>query len=111
MVIQEAFHYGRPVICTGLGGMGEKVRDGIDGLHFKPSDAADLALVMERAVTEDNLWQRLITGIKHPPSNAEIVDLHLSVFKAADATGSPVDRELATGLQVWKGEGTYRGGA
>jgi glycosyltransferase involved in cell wall biosynthesis len=99
MVIQEAFHYGRPVICAGLGGMAEKVRDGIDGLHFKPSDAADLALVMERAVTEDNLWQRLVTGIKHPPSKAEIVDLHLTAFKAADATGSTVHRELATGVR------------
>jgi glycosyltransferase involved in cell wall biosynthesis len=99
MVIQEAFHYGRPVICTGLGGMAEKVRDGIDGLHFKPSDAADLALVMERAVTEDNLWQRLVSGIMHPPGMAQIVDLHLSAFKATDATGSTVHRELATGVR------------
>ncbi len=79
--------------------MAEKVRDGLDGLHFRPSDAADLALVMERAVTEDNLWQRLVTGIKHPPSMAEIVDLHLSALKAADATGSTVHRELATGVR------------
>jgi glycosyltransferase involved in cell wall biosynthesis len=99
MVLQEAFHHGRPVICTRLGGMAEKVRDGVDGLHFRPRDAADLALVIERAVTEDNLWQRLVTGIKGPPSMAEIVDLHLSACKATDATGSPVDRGLATGVQ------------
>ena len=32
MVIQEAFVYGKPVICAGIGGMAEKVRDGVDAL-------------------------------------------------------------------------------
>ena len=31
MVIQEAFLYGRPVICSDIGGMAEKVRSGVDG--------------------------------------------------------------------------------
>ena len=31
----EAFQYGRPVICSDIGGMSEKVTDGVNGLHFR----------------------------------------------------------------------------
>ena len=30
LVIQEAFHFGRPVICSDIGGMAEKVDDGVE---------------------------------------------------------------------------------
>ena len=43
VVIQEARRNRRPVICSDIGGMAEKVRDGIDGLHFPVGDAAALA--------------------------------------------------------------------
>lgn len=33
MVIQEALDYGRPVACSNIGGMREKVSDGVNGLH------------------------------------------------------------------------------
>ena len=65
LVIQEAFHHGRPIICSDIGGMAEKVRDGVDGLHFRAGDAADLAEVIRRAYRTPDLWQRLRDGI--PP--------------------------------------------
>src|SRR5262249_57931996 len=34
LVIQEAFAYGKPVICSDIGGMAEKVTDRVNGLHF-----------------------------------------------------------------------------
>ncbi len=43
VVIQEARRNRRPVICSDIGGMAEKVRDGIDGLHFPAGDATSLA--------------------------------------------------------------------
>ena len=43
VVIQEARRNRRPVICSDIGGMAEKVRDGIDGLHFPVGNAAALA--------------------------------------------------------------------
>ena len=43
VVIQEALRNRRPVICSDIGGMAEKVRDGIDGLHFPVGNAAALA--------------------------------------------------------------------
>jgi glycosyltransferase involved in cell wall biosynthesis len=68
LVIQEAFAHGRPVICSDIGGMAEKVTDGHDGLHFRARDPRSLARVLRRATTEDGLWARLRAGI--PPVHA-----------------------------------------
>ena len=68
LVIQEAFKHGRPVICSDIGGMAEKVQDGINGLHFRAGSSAALAEIIERAVAEPGLWERLRSGIKAPPS-------------------------------------------
>ena len=59
LVIQEAFMHGRPVICSDIGGMAEKVDDGVDGLHFRAGDARSLARVLETAVSSPDLWQTL----------------------------------------------------
>jgi glycosyltransferase involved in cell wall biosynthesis len=57
-VIQEAFAYGRPVICSGIGGMAEKVTDGVNGFRFRVGDPVSLADVIRRAV-EPGVWERL----------------------------------------------------
>ncbi len=49
IVVLEAFQYGRPVICSDIGGMSEKVTDGVNGLHFRRRDPEHLADVMQRA--------------------------------------------------------------
>jgi glycosyltransferase involved in cell wall biosynthesis len=64
LVIQEAFMYGKPVICSDIGGMAEKVRDGIDGLHFRSGNAQDLADTILRAATEPDLWSTLRSSIR-----------------------------------------------
>jgi glycosyltransferase involved in cell wall biosynthesis len=63
LVIQEAFMQSRPVICSGIGGMAEKVANGVNGLHFAVNDAHSLAAAIERAATEDGLWESLRDGI------------------------------------------------
>jgi glycosyltransferase involved in cell wall biosynthesis len=63
LVIQEAFQYGRPVICSDIGGMAEKVTDGVNGLHFRVNDPISLAQTICRAVSSPGLWQRLRSGI------------------------------------------------
>jgi glycosyltransferase involved in cell wall biosynthesis len=64
LVIQEAFHHGRPVICSDIGGMAEKVRDGVDGLLFKAGDPASLAQTLEEALSTPDLWQRLHDAVE-----------------------------------------------
>ena len=80
LVIQEAFMHGRPVICTGIGGMAEKVAHGVNGLHFVTSDRAHLAETIRTAVQTPGLWERLRSGI--PP-----------VYGMEEHVGSP-DRSL-----------------
>jgi glycosyltransferase involved in cell wall biosynthesis len=62
VVIQEAYAVRRPVICTGIGGMAEKVVHEVTGLHFRRNDHADLAAVMARAADEAT-FARLQAGI------------------------------------------------
>ncbi len=57
LVIQEAFLHGRPVICGDIGGMAEKVRDGVDGLHFRAGDPTSLAETLLRAIRTPGLWE------------------------------------------------------
>jgi glycosyltransferase involved in cell wall biosynthesis len=67
MVAIEAFQYGRPVICSDIGGMSEKVTDGVNGLHFRRRDAERLAETMLRAATTPALWDLLRAGIPTEP--------------------------------------------
>ena len=56
--------YGRPVICSDIGGMAEKVTHRLDGLHFRAGDPSHLADVMSEAAGNDELWRQLRAGIK-----------------------------------------------
>jgi glycosyltransferase involved in cell wall biosynthesis len=87
LVIQEAFAAGRPVVCSGIGGMAEKVPAGTAGLHFRAGDPGDLADVMRRAATEPGLWDRLRAGLPTPhpmPAHvARLAGLYESLLTAA----------------------------
>ena len=100
LVIQEAFRHRRPVICSGIGGMAEAVRDGVDGLHFRAGDAADLARVMTRAMTEPGLWERLAASAPAVPGIAEAADRYLALYQDlgahADAVAGSANRSIAS---------------
>ena len=91
LVIQEAFQRGRPVICSDIGGMAEKVADGTSGLHFGAGDAGDLAATIERAVGDSGLWERLHAGVPavHPMTHHldRLADLY-DELRAARAVAS-----------------------
>ena len=63
LVIQEAFMHGRPVICSNIGGMAEKVTHGVNGLHFAVADPVSLAQVIRDAVDTPGLWDQLRAGM------------------------------------------------
>jgi glycosyltransferase involved in cell wall biosynthesis len=65
LVIQEALMHGRPVICSDVGGMAEKVENEVSGLHFRRGDPVSLAATIGRAASTPGLWERLRAGI--PP--------------------------------------------
>lgn len=81
LVIQESFAAGVPVICSDVGGMAEKVRDGIDGLHFRVGDPRDLARAIALAATTRGLRDKLSGGIRPPPTTAETAAWHLALYE------------------------------
>lgn len=79
MVIQEAFCSRRPVIASGIGGMAEKVRHNVDGLHFEARSPFDLAEVLTNAATSPGLWQRLVSNVRQPITYDACASLHLAL--------------------------------
>jgi glycosyltransferase involved in cell wall biosynthesis len=63
LTIQEAFMFGVPVITADKGGMAELVRDGINGLHFRLGDAADLREKMLHIIDHPEILDHLKCGI------------------------------------------------
>jgi glycosyltransferase involved in cell wall biosynthesis len=59
ITIHEAHLLRTPVVASGIGGMAEYVRDGVDGLHFPVGDASALARVLRRFVDEPGLIDEL----------------------------------------------------
>ena len=59
ITIHEAFLTRTPVVASGIGGMAEYVRDGVDGLHFEPGDEGSLAACLRRFVDEPELLDHL----------------------------------------------------
>jgi glycosyltransferase involved in cell wall biosynthesis len=82
LVIQEAFAARRPVICSDVGGMAEKVVDGVNGLLFRVGDADCLAATIRRAVTEPGLWPRLREGIPPVHPMAEHAEVLTSAYES-----------------------------
>jgi glycosyltransferase involved in cell wall biosynthesis len=80
VVIQEAFAAGRPVICSGIGGMAEKVQDGVSGLHVRVGDPVDLVAVMQRAM-DPALAATLAAGLPRPIDGAAMARQYLACLE------------------------------
>ena len=89
LVIQEAFLHRRPVICNDIGGMAEKVDDGVSGLHAKVRSPQDLARVLVNAVDTEGLWERLREGIPQVPTAAEAAKVHAEIYRELLAEAAP----------------------
>lgn len=83
LVISEAWMFGRPVICSNVGAMAERVRDGVDGMHFQVGSATALAAALRRACEERPLWNKLRAGIVAPPAREAMVEGFLEAYGLA----------------------------
>jgi glycosyltransferase involved in cell wall biosynthesis len=93
LVIQEAFMHGRPVICSGIGGMAEKVEHYVNGLHFHVGQPELLAQTIHSAVHTPGLWERLRDGIP------EIYPMDEHVRNLTRLYGDLLDRRRTAGLE------------
>jgi glycosyltransferase involved in cell wall biosynthesis len=80
VVILEAKACRRPLLVPALGGMAEKVRDGLDGWHFQPGNAEDLAALMRRCCTSRQAWYTLVQRMAGPVALEPILAAHLRIY-------------------------------
>jgi glycosyltransferase involved in cell wall biosynthesis len=81
MVIQEAMVHGRPLLVSDIGGMREKVHDGVTGFHVTPRNPAMWAQRMKQAAqTTTDQWEKLRTSTPRPAIHAACAREHLDLL-------------------------------
>ena len=68
VVIQEAIRNRRPLIASDIGGMAEKVRDGVDGFHFAAGNALALASLLRRLAEDRSELRTLAANMEGFPA-------------------------------------------
>lgn len=79
MVIQEAFVHGRPLLVSNIGGMAEKVVDGVNGLHVAVGNVRAWCSALLKACEVD-VWTSCRNGIKAPLTHSECAKAHAELF-------------------------------
>jgi glycosyltransferase involved in cell wall biosynthesis len=84
MVIQEAFTFGRPILASNIGGMAEKIRNGVNGVHVPVGNARAWGDTLHRLAGATDEWDRLRAGIERPITHTECAQAHLAQFHDTD---------------------------
>lgn len=80
LVIQEAFLHRRPVICSDVGGMAEKVEDSVSGLLFRAGSPSSMAETIRHATSNSDVWAKLRSGIPELYPMADHVERLLDLY-------------------------------
>jgi glycosyltransferase involved in cell wall biosynthesis len=89
LVIHEAMMHRRPVICSDIGSMVERIRDGVNGLHFRVRDPYSLADTIRRAVSTPELWDEIRAQITDPHSMDEHLPVITTIYHQLLARATP----------------------
>jgi|LauGreDrversion4_2_1035121.scaffolds.fasta_scaffold364957_1 glycosyltransferase involved in cell wall biosynthesis len=82
VVIEEALACGRPLLVPNLGGMAEKVRDGLDGYHFQIGSSLALSELMIRCSSDQAAWYRLRCTMRSSCSGDRALLDHLDLYRS-----------------------------
>jgi glycosyltransferase involved in cell wall biosynthesis len=85
LVIEEALARRRPVVCSDIGGMAERIRPGKDGFHFRAGDPAALAELLRWLGGNGAVWDGLQATMRPPATIAEAVAGHLDIYRRRSA--------------------------
>jgi len=84
--VLEAFAAGVPVIGSALGGLTDKIRDGIDGVLVTPFDSVDAwGAVLDRLARAPGSVRELAAGITPPRSMLDVARDMTAVYHALSA--------------------------
>jgi len=81
VVIQEALRNRRPVVCSDIGGMAEKVVDGRDGFHFPVGNPVALASLLRRLARARDRIDAVSRSIQPPPVAEAVVAQHEALYR------------------------------
>jgi glycosyltransferase involved in cell wall biosynthesis len=99
LTIHEAWMAGIPVIASDRGGMAELVDDGVNGLHFRLGDAADLRAKMEMLIRDPELLSRLAEQpgeVKAIADNAREIESYYKALVAGERVIPDADGTAAS---------------
>lgn len=82
MVIQEAFVYGRPPIVADIGGMAEKIKDGIDGYRVPARNKLSWADKLVSVSKQTDQWQAMVNQITKPITHAMCAESSIVLAEA-----------------------------
>lgn len=85
LVILEARATGRPILASNIGGMAEKVRDGVDGLHFLAGSSMDCAGKIDDIVS--GAIELAPIAIDHIEHSKRALQAHISAYESSNVRG------------------------
>ena len=83
VVIQEALRNRRPVICANIGGMAEKVRDGVDGFHFPAGNPMALASLIRRLAQDREMLTKITRSMSGTPMLVSSLEDYLAIYRGS----------------------------
>jgi glycosyltransferase involved in cell wall biosynthesis len=82
VVIEEALRNRRPVICSDIGGMAERVRDGIDGFHFPVGSVTGLTTLIRKLAERPYILAELAEQMPSRAAPSASVTAHLDFYRS-----------------------------
>ncbi len=89
LVASEAWMFGRPVIASDIGGLGERVEHGSNGIKFRARDAEALSTLMVSLVGREGDWLRMNGQLRTPWTAAEMLAAHIALWNESEAVTVP----------------------
>ncbi|MGO8740442.1 glycosyltransferase [Rhodoblastus sp.] len=82
LVVSEAWMFGRPVIVSDIAGLGERVKNGVNGFTFPARNSSALADLIEKLTGDEAAWRRAHQAITPDWSDLDMFDAHVTVWDA-----------------------------
>lgn len=76
----EAFHFKVPVVGTNLGGIKDRITDGVDGLLFESGNYKDLKGKLELIINDRNLLYEMSKNIQIEITYRELLEQHIEIY-------------------------------
>jgi glycosyltransferase involved in cell wall biosynthesis len=83
LVVSEAWVFGRPVIVSDIAGLGERVKNGVNGYTFPARNAAALAEIIKMLTGNTQEWTRANRAIRPDGSHLDMFDACMDLLCGA----------------------------